>query len=120
MIFDVNLRATRATFVNDVSDKDKLNTHEACARFLEIFRRLFFQRDKVIFFEECAICRSSRARNVHFWNKENGHYHEELEHNPPHVKVWAAVADKQPFRSISCFYFSFTTVVFIFAVIWSC
>jgi hypothetical protein len=46
---------------------------------------------KILFTDECTIYRSTRDRNVVFWAKENPHFMVELEHNPPHVMLWAGM-----------------------------
>jgi hypothetical protein len=40
---------------------------------------------------ECAICSRQRDRNVVFWSEENPHFTQELEHNAPHVIIWAGM-----------------------------
>jgi hypothetical protein len=54
----------------------------------------FLQRSapNVPFTDECAIYRSVRSRNIVFWAKENPHFYEEMEKNPPHVMVWAGLS----------------------------
>jgi hypothetical protein len=47
--------------------------------------------------DECAIYRSSRSRNVYFCSKENPHFHEESENNPPHVMTWAGTSARHIF-----------------------
>jgi hypothetical protein len=51
----------------------------------------------VIFSDECAIYHSSRSRNAYFWSTENPNFHEELEHNPPHVTIWTGISDRHIF-----------------------
>ncbi|KAJ4432327.1 hypothetical protein ANN_20946 [Periplaneta americana] len=43
-------------------------------------------RTRVLFSDECVIYRSSHRRNVVFWSKENPHFVQELEKNPPHIR----------------------------------
>lgn len=93
MTKDLGLRAFRPTAVNELSDTDMNKRHAACARLLEVFPTLP-QRGKLFFSDECAIYRSARERNVYVWSKDNPHYYEELEHNPPHVMIWAAMSAK--------------------------
>jgi hypothetical protein len=49
-------------------------------------------RGAVLFTDECAIYRSVNSRNIVFWAKQNPHFYEELEKNPPHVMVWAGLS----------------------------
>jgi hypothetical protein len=49
-------------------------------------------RAAVLFTDECAIYQSVHSRNIVFWAKENPHYYEELERNPPHIMVWAGLS----------------------------
>jgi hypothetical protein len=48
-----------------------------------LVRRLYGNRN------ECAIYNSTHDENAVFWAKENLHFTMELEHNPPHVMLWA-------------------------------
>ncbi|PSN43030.1 hypothetical protein C0J52_06743 [Blattella germanica] len=48
-------------------------------------------RKNVMFSDECAIYRSSRNCNVYFWAKDNPHYYEEIECNPPHFMIRAGM-----------------------------
>lgn len=47
-----------------------------------------------MFSDECAIYRSSRNRNIFFWAKENPHFYEEIQGNPPHVMIWAGMTEE--------------------------
>lgn len=88
---DLKLKAFKPSFVNELSDNDMQKRHQACGRLLDVFVTLP-SRGKVLFSDECAIYRSAKARNIYFWSKENPHFYEELEHNPPHVMIWAAMS----------------------------
>lgn len=90
---DLQLKAFKPATVNELSDDDLRRRHSACARLLEVFPTLPRRADP-FFSDECAIYRSARARNVYFWSKQNPHYYEELEHNPPHVMIWVAMSAK--------------------------
>ena len=87
---DLEVKEWRPTFVNELSDTDRENRKLACDELLRIFNTIP-SRGKVMFTDECAIYRSSRARNVCFWAKENPHYYEELEYKTPHVMMWATL-----------------------------
>lgn len=93
---DLHLHAYRPMFVQELSDNDLARRRDACALLLQTFDTIP-KRGKVIFSDECAIYRSCRSRNVVFWSKENPHYVEELEHNPPHVMIWAAMNSRHLF-----------------------
>jgi hypothetical protein len=87
---DLKMKGLRPMFVNVLSD----NMEErviACRALLAQFPNAL-SRSRVLFSDECAIYRSSHMRNVVFWSKENPHYVQELERNPPHVMIWAAVS----------------------------
>jgi hypothetical protein len=77
--------------VNELSDADMNARKDACRALLAAFR---FQRDRgaVRFRDECAIYRSVHSPNIVFWAKENPHFYEDLERNPPHVMVWAGLS----------------------------
>ena len=64
--------------------------YESCRALLDTFLNAV-SRSKVLFSDECAIYRSARNRNVVFWSKENPNFTQELEHNPPHVMIWAGM-----------------------------
>ena len=64
--------------------------YESCRALLDTFSNAV-SRSKVLFSDECAIYRSARDRNVVFWSKENPNFTQELEHNPPHVMIWAGM-----------------------------
>jgi hypothetical protein len=83
-------------FVNELSDNDMEQRVIACRALLAQFPNAV-SRSRVLFSDECAIYRSSHMRNVVFWSKENPHYVQELERNPPHVMIWAAVSSRYLF-----------------------
>lgn len=87
---DLNVRPYRPTFVNELSDGDMDRRYESCRALLDTFSNAV-SRSKVLFSDECAIYRSARDRNVVFWSKENPNFTQELEHNPPHVMIWAGM-----------------------------
>ncbi|KAJ4428476.1 hypothetical protein ANN_24513 [Periplaneta americana] len=82
---DLGLHSFRPTHIQKLSDVDMDRRMETCAALLQMFDTIP-KGGKVIFSDECAIYRSSRARNVVFWSKAK-----ELENNPPHVMIWAAM-----------------------------
>jgi len=87
---DLNVRPYRPTFVNELSNGDMDRRYESCRALLDTFSNAV-SRSKVLFSDECAIYRSARDRNVVFWSKENPNFTQELEHNPPHVMIWAGM-----------------------------
>ena len=87
---DLNVGPYRLTFVNELSDGDMDRRYESCRALLDTFSNAV-SRSKVLFSDECAIYRSARVRNVVFRSKENPNFTQELEHNPPHVIMWAGV-----------------------------
>ena len=87
---DLNVRPYRPIFVNEPSDGDKDRRYESCRALLDTFSNAV-SRSKVLFSNECAIYRSARDRIVVFWSKENPNFTQELEHNPPHVMIWAGM-----------------------------
>jgi len=90
MMKDLNVRLYRLTFVNELSDGDMDRCYESCRAMLDTFSNAT-SRSKVLFSDECAIYRSARDRNVVLWSKENPNFMQELEHNPPHVMIWASM-----------------------------
>ena len=86
----LNVRPYRPTFVNELSDDDMDRRYESCRALLDTFSNAI-SRSKVLFSDECAIYRSARDINVVFWSKENPNFTQELEHNPPHVMIWAVM-----------------------------
>jgi hypothetical protein len=94
---DLGFKAFRPTLVNELSIDDLQERQDACARFLEVFTTIP-KRGGVTFTDEYAIYRSSRNRNVYLWSKKkNPHFHVELEHNPPHVMIWAGISARHIF-----------------------
>ena len=88
---DLNLRAFKPMNINELSDDDMAKRKFFCETMLQRFRSPRARRT-VLFTDECAIYRSMRARNIYMWAKSNPHFHYELEHNPPHVMIWAGVS----------------------------
>ena len=93
---DLGLRVYRPTPVQELSDVDMDRRKEAYTALLQTFNTIP-KRGKIIFSDECAIYKSSRARNVVFWSKENPHFYDELENNPPHLMIWAALDSRHLF-----------------------
>ena len=71
---DLNVRPYRPTFVNELSDGDVDRHYESCRALLDTFWNAV-----------------SRDRNMVIWSKENPNFTQELEHNPPHVLIWAGM-----------------------------
>jgi hypothetical protein len=88
---DLQLHPYRPKLVNELSDEDMHRRIQARENLLQTFSTLP-SRSKVLFTDECAIYRSSHHRNVVFWRKGKPHFYEEIENNPPHVMVWAALS----------------------------
>lgn len=93
---DLKMKCFRPVSVNELSDGDLEKRIEACRLMLHRFRT-GTDKSNVLFSDECAIYRSTRNRNVYFWAKENPHFYEEIENNPPHVMIWAGVTGKHLF-----------------------
>ena len=53
------------------------------------------KRGKVVFSDECAVCRSCQSANVVFWSKENLNFFQEMEHSPLRVVICAGVESKR-------------------------
>jgi len=87
---DLNVRLYHPTFVNELSDGNMDWRCESCHALPDTFSNAV-SRSKVLFSDECAIYRSARDRNVVFWSKENPNFTQKLEHNPPHVMIWAGM-----------------------------
>jgi hypothetical protein len=51
-------------------------------------------QNNVTLSDDCAIYLISRRRDVNFWSKTNPHYYEEIQQNPQHVMIWAAISAK--------------------------
>lgn len=93
MIKDLKLKPYRPKFVNELSDSDRDRRRIVCQSLLNRFPTIEDQNN-VMFSDECAIYLSSCRRNVHFWSKTNPHFYEEIQQNPPHVMIWAAISAK--------------------------
>ena len=76
--------------MNELLDGDVDQRYESCRALLDTFSNAV-SRSKVLFSNKCSINRSARDRNVVFWSKENPNLTQELEHNPPHVMIWAGM-----------------------------
>ena len=87
---DLNVRPYCPTFVNELSDGDMDRRYESCRALLDTFSNAVF-RSKVLFSDERAIYHSAHGRNMVFWSKANPNFTQELEHNPPHVMIWAGI-----------------------------
>ena len=87
---DLNVRPYRSIFVNEMSDGDMDRRYESCRALLDTFSNAV-SHSKVLFSDECAIYCSARDRNMVFWSKENPNFTQDLEHNPPHVMIWAGM-----------------------------
>jgi hypothetical protein len=93
---DLKMKGFRPMFVNELPDNDMEQRVVACHALLAQFPNAV-SCSRVLFFDECAIYHSSHMRNVVFWSKENPHYVQELERNPPHVMIWVAVSSQYLF-----------------------
>lgn len=87
---DLGFTALRPTSVNELRDDDLQKRQDACARILQVFTTIT-KRGDVLFNDEYATHRCSRSRHVYFCSEENPHFHEETEHNPPHVMIRAGI-----------------------------
>jgi hypothetical protein len=74
---DLNVRAYRQTFVNELSDADMAGRYESYGALLDTFS-IAVSRSKVLFSDECAIYPSARDRSVVFRSKENPDFTQEL------------------------------------------
>jgi hypothetical protein len=88
MKLDLKVRPFHPLHVSELSDADMNARKDACRALLVAFRS---QRahGAVLFTDECTVYRSVHSRNIVFLAKENTHFYEELERNPPHVMMWA-------------------------------
>jgi hypothetical protein len=84
--------------INELTVADMDRCVDACTLMLQQFPTMA-QKAKVLFMDECVIYRSSRSRTVFFWGKEEPHFFEKAEHNPPHVIIWAGMTASHLFRS---------------------
>jgi hypothetical protein len=91
MKLDLKVRPFHPLHVIELSDADINAWKYACRALLAAFRSQC-ARGAVLFTDECAIYRSVHSRNIVFWTKENPHFYEELERNPPHIMVWAGLS----------------------------
>lgn len=91
---DLHLRPFKPTKVQYLYPHDLLTRVHCCQLILQKYdnNRL---RDKIFFSDECAIYLSSKGSNVVIWSNENPHYWEQVQQNPPHVMVWAAMSASQ-------------------------
>jgi hypothetical protein len=85
-------RALSAVFRSGLLGGQTKGTGEASARkgaCRALLAALRSQRARgaVLFTDECAVYRSVHSRNIVFRAKENPHFYEKLERNPPHVMV---------------------------------
>jgi hypothetical protein len=87
----LKIRPFHPLYVNELSDADMNARKDACRA---PFAAFCSQHDRVavLFTDECAIYRSVHSRNIAFWSKENPHFYEELERNPPQIMVWARLS----------------------------
>lgn len=91
---DLDVKPYKPMSVNQLSDEDMDRRKEFCEKFLNRFPDCPRNHRKIIFSDECAIYKSSKSRNIYFWAKENPFYKEEVENNPPHVMIWAALTSE--------------------------
>ena len=88
---DLGLHSFKPMNINELSDDDEASRKVFCDLMLHRFRSSQSRR-RVLFTDECAIYRSMKARNIYMWTNSNPHFHHEVEHNPPHVMIWAGVS----------------------------
>jgi hypothetical protein len=96
MKLDIKVRAFYPLHVSELSDADMNARKDACKALLAAFLSQT-ARGAVLFTDECAIYRSVHSRNIVFWAKENPHFYEKMERNPPHVMVWAGLSSTHMF-----------------------
>jgi hypothetical protein len=87
------LKQFRPKFINELSDSDRDRRRIACRNLMERFQTAEDQNN-VMLSDECEIYLSYRHQNVYFWSKTNPYNYEEIQQNPPHVMVWAAISGK--------------------------
>ena len=58
--------------------------------------RTVSKRQRDIFADKCAICRSSQSQNIVFWSKQNPHHFVEVEHHPSQIMVRGAINSEHP------------------------
>jgi hypothetical protein len=88
---DLKVRPFYPLHVKELSDADMNVRKYSCRALLAAFRSQR-ARGTALFTDECAIYRSVHSRNIVFWAKENPHFYDELERNPPHVMLWAGLS----------------------------
>jgi hypothetical protein len=91
MKLDLKVRPFHPSHVNELSNADMNAWKDACRALLAVFRSQR-ARAAVLFTGECFIYRNVLSRNTVFSAKENPHFYEELERNPPHVMMWAGLS----------------------------
>jgi hypothetical protein len=91
MKLHLKVRPIHPLHINELSDADMNARKDACRALLAAFHSQR-ARGAVLFTDECAIFWSVHSQNIVFWDKENPHFYEELERNPPHVMVWAGLS----------------------------
>jgi len=79
---DLKVKAFQPVSVNELSDNDMDRQVQARQLLLQRFPKASDKKN-ILFTDECAIYRSSRNRNIYFWAKDNPHFFEEVENNPP-------------------------------------
>jgi hypothetical protein len=86
MELELKIRPFHPLHANELSDADMNARKDVCRELLAAFRSQR-ARGAVLFTDECAIYQSVHSQNIFFWAKENPHFYEELERNPPHIMV---------------------------------
>jgi hypothetical protein len=87
---DLNLKLYHPKFTNKLLNIDTNQHCDACCALLDHLPNTP-SLSKVLFTDECVFYHSTHDRNAIFWAKENLHFMVKLEHNPPHVILWAGM-----------------------------
>jgi hypothetical protein len=82
---DLNCKPYHHTFKNEVSHVDMNQCYDACGALLDTFLNTTSHL-KVLFTDH-----RTHDTNVVFWAKEILHFTVEMEHNPPHMMMWACI-----------------------------
>jgi hypothetical protein len=75
-----------------INVKTYVNT---CVIFVRVF--ITIKNTVMLFLLMSVQFISSRRGEAYFWSKENPHFHNKLEHTPPHVTIRAAISGRYIF-----------------------
>jgi hypothetical protein len=77
---DLGLKASKPSFVNELSDADMHRRYDACQHFQRVFEKIP-QKVNVV------LTSARQTQECLIWSADSPHFFQELENVPPHVII---------------------------------